>query len=87
MTGGGHLEFSHEKVDGKLETVLLRVLLSEKTQLFKIYMKKLQNDTMTYTSLRDGAISNNHRFTVTPIILNAAPHTLLHLAALCHAAL
>ena len=67
VTGGGHLEFSHEKVDGKLEKGFFRVLLSEKTQLFKIYMKKSQNDTMTYTSLRNGAISNNHRFTVTPI--------------------
>ena len=69
VTGGGHLEFSHEKVDEKMETVLFQffsVNISEKTQLFKIYMKKSQNDTMTYTSWRDGAISNTNRFTVTP---------------------
>ena len=67
VTGGGHLEFSHEKLDGKLETVFFEsfwVNISEKTQLFKIYIKKSQNDTMTYTSLRHGAISNNHRFKV-----------------------
>jgi len=52
VTGGGHLEFSHEKVEGKMEIVFFQsfwVSQSEKTQLFKIYMKKSQNDTMTHT--------------------------------------
>jgi len=63
VNGGGHLECSHEKVDGKLENKISDIFgqISETTHLFKIYMKKSQNDTMTYTSLRDGAISNNHR--------------------------
>ena len=69
VTDGGHLEFSHEKVDGQNGNRFFQsfwVNISEKKkQLFKIYIKKAQNDTMTYTSLRDGAISNNHRFTVT----------------------
>ena len=50
VTGGGHLEFFHHKVDGKNETGLFqsfRVNISEKTQLIKIYMKNSQNDTMT----------------------------------------
>ena len=42
VTGGGHLEFSYEKVEGKMETGFFQsicVNISEKTQLFKIYMK------------------------------------------------
>ena len=53
VNGGGHLEFSHEKVDEKMETVFFQsfmVNISEKSQLFKIYMKKSQNDTMPYTN-------------------------------------
>ena len=47
MTGGGHLEFSHEKMDEKNGNSFFysfRVNISEKSQLFKIYMKKSQND-------------------------------------------
>ena len=50
---GGHLAFSHEKLTKKMETVIFqsfRVNLSEKSQLFKIYMKKSQNDTITSQS-------------------------------------
>jgi len=53
MTGGGHLEFSHEKVDEKMETVFVQsfgINISKKKQLFKIYMKKSQNYTRTYTN-------------------------------------
>ena len=63
------MNFPTKKWTNKMETVFFQsfwVNISEKKkQLFKIYIKKSQNDTMTYTSLRDGAISNNHRFTVT----------------------
>jgi len=51
VTGGGRLELSHEKWTKKIETVFFqffRINISEKTQLFKIYMKKSQNDTMAY---------------------------------------
>ena len=54
VTGGGHLEFSHEKVDKKMETVFfqsLRVNISEKSQLFKIYMKKSQNVFLLHNSV------------------------------------
>ena len=46
MTGGGHLEFSNERVNeknGNRFCLFFRDNLSEKTQLFKIYMKKSQN--------------------------------------------
>ena len=36
VTGGGHLEFSHEKVDGKMETVFFQsfwVNISEKNTI------------------------------------------------------
>ena len=53
VTGGGHLEFPHENVPEKnwkqFFFQLFRVSISEKSQLFKIYIKKSQNDTMTYT--------------------------------------
>ena len=42
VTGGGHLESSHEKVDGQNGNSFFhsfRVNISEKTQSFKIYMK------------------------------------------------
>ena len=44
MTGGGHLEFSHEKVSEKMETVFfqsLRVNISEKSQFSKINITKV----------------------------------------------
>ena len=46
MTGGGHLEFSHEKVDeqnGSSFFQSLRVNISEKTQIFNVYMNKSQD--------------------------------------------
>ena len=52
VNGGSHLEFSHEKVDEKNGNSFFqssRVNISEKSQLFKSYMKKSQNDTMPYT--------------------------------------
>ena len=54
VTGGGYLEFPHEKVDennGNSFFQFFRVNISEKTQLFKIYMRKSQDDTMTYTNV------------------------------------
>ena len=42
MSGGGHLEFSHEKVDEKDGNSFLqsfRVNISEKSQIFQIYLK------------------------------------------------
>ena len=54
VTGGGHLEFSHEKVDEKKETVFsqfFRVNISGKTKLFKIYMKKSQNMYLLHNSV------------------------------------
>ena len=42
VTSGGHLEFSHEKMDGKKWRQFFQsfcVNISEKTQSFKIYMK------------------------------------------------
>ena len=42
VTGGVHLEFSHEKVDEKIETVFIQsfgVNVCRKTKLLKIYIK------------------------------------------------
>ena len=54
VADGGHLEFSHEKVNEKNGKFFqsFRVNISEKSQLFNIYMKKSQNDT-TYTTDRE----------------------------------
>ena len=49
------LNFPTKKWTKKMETVFFqsfRVNISEKSQLFKIYMKKSQNDTMPYTNRR-----------------------------------
>ena len=57
VTGGGHLEFSHEKVDEKMETVFFqsfRVNISEKSQLFKIYMKISQDVFLLHNSVYYG---------------------------------
>ena len=46
------MNFPTKKWTKKMETVFfqsLKVNISEKSQLFKIYMKKSQNDTMPYT--------------------------------------
>ena len=46
------LNFPTKKWTRKMETVFFQsfgVNISEKSQLFKIYMKKSQNDTMPYT--------------------------------------
>jgi len=53
VTGGGHLEFYHEKVDknGNSFTQFFRVNINEKAQLFKIYMKKSQNMYLLHTSV------------------------------------
>ena len=54
MTGGGHLEFYHEKMDeknGNSFFQFFRVNINEKTQLFKIYMKKSQNMYLLHNSV------------------------------------
>ena len=54
VTGGGNLEFSHENVDEKMETACFQsfgVNISEKSQLFKIYMKKSQNMYLLHNSV------------------------------------
>ena len=54
VTGGGHLEFSQEKVhekSGNSFFQFFRVNISEKTQLFKIYMKKSQNLYLLHNSV------------------------------------
>ena len=54
VTGGGHLEFPHEKVDeknGNSFFQFFRVNISEKTQLFQIYMKKSQNMYLLHNSV------------------------------------
>ena len=59
VNAGGHLEFSHEKVDEKNGNIFFSVLLeSEKSQLLKIYMKKSHNDTMPYTIYRPPSMSS-----------------------------
>ena len=53
VTGGGHFEFSHKKVDEKIgkKFQFLMVNISEKTQLFKIYTKKSQNMYLLHNSV------------------------------------
>ena len=52
------MNFPTKKWTKKMETVFFQsfgVNIGEKSQLFKIYMKKSQNDTMPYTNFPYGS--------------------------------